>query len=91
MEKMRDLTAAFYTDLKAFLSDDLDDSEYSRRMLYTGPVYYTICFAEEVPIPVNYYPKNYPIKELKSFFHTLPEHRRKGLISHFMTIEAGRT
>lgn len=86
-EKMQHITNTFYADLNSFLSEDLDAAEYSKRILYSGPVYYNICFANEVPIPESYFPKQYLIKELKLYFHSIPEHRWKDFISYYMNIE----
>lgn len=87
MEKAIDLANAFYADLNNFLSDDIDEMEYSRRIIYTGPVYYKICFANEVPVPETYYPENYPIKQLKIYFQSISESRWKSFISYYMYIE----
>ncbi|MBN2442435.1 MAG: hypothetical protein JXJ04_13860 [Spirochaetales bacterium] len=87
MEEAIRLTNTFYADLNNFLSDDLDEMEYSRRILYIGPVYYNICYAQEVPVPENYYPENYSIKQLKLYFQSIPESRWKDFISYHMHIE----
>jgi hypothetical protein len=87
MGKMLRLTNTFYTDLNNFLTDDLESMEYARRMLYTGPVYYRICYANEVPIPAAYFPPNYPIKKLKVYFQSIPQHRWQDFISYHLHIE----
>jgi hypothetical protein len=87
MNKMLKLINTFYNDLNYFLTDDLDAAEYSRRILYVGPVYYNICFANEVPIPETYYPEGYLIKKLKVYFQSIPEYRWNDFITYYMNIE----
>jgi DNA-binding transcriptional regulator PaaX len=87
MEKAVKLTNTFYFDLKKFLNDELTSAEFSRRLLYAGPVYYNICYANELTVPETYFPKDYHIKELKTFFQRIPQHRWADFISYYLEIE----
>jgi hypothetical protein len=87
IDKTIKIVNAFYNDLIKFLSDDLEAVEYSRRILYVGPVYYNICYANEVPVPETYFPEGYLIKELKVYFKSIPEYRWNDFVTYYMNIE----
>lgn len=87
MDKMVNLTNTFLIDLDNFLNDRLEAAEFSKRLLYAGPVYYNICFANEVPIPAAYFPENYRIKELKHYFQSIPAYRWKDFTAYYLNIE----
>lgn len=87
IDKMAELTNAFLTDLNDFLTEELTAEEYARRILYAGPVYYHICYENEIPIPETYFPENYRMKELKVFFQSIPEDRWTEFIAYYMAIE----
>jgi len=87
MDKTLKLINTFYKDLNNFLTDDLKPDEFSRRLLYVGPVYYNFCFVNEVPIPETYFPKGYLIKELKVYLQSIPEYRWKDFVNYYMNIE----
>lgn len=87
MRKRQQLVNTFYAELNLFLTDDLDTAEFSRRMIYAGPVYYNICFANDIPIPETYFSENYLIKELKQYFNIILEKRWKDFTTYYLNIE----
>ncbi|MCG8569247.1 MAG: hypothetical protein MJB14_03830 [Spirochaetes bacterium] len=87
MEKRQKQINTFYADLNQFLPADLDAVEFSRRLIYAGPVYYNICFANAIPIPENYFSEKFLIKELKQYFNIILEKRGKDFSTYYLNIE----
>lgn len=74
-------------DLKNFISEDLDDIEYTRRVLYFGPLHYKYCFINELPLPNSFYPKEYRIHELKHFYENIPFKRWESIKKYFRDLD----
>ncbi len=74
-------------DLHAFLEESgIDGMEFGRRALYAGPVHYRTCFVEEPPLPADFFPANYPMKELAGYLRTAAEARWIDVIGYYRTL-----
>jgi DNA-binding transcriptional regulator PaaX len=79
----------FKTDLVRFLDPKLDKMEFARRIFYAGPVQHQLCFEDEPPLPVSYFPENYPIDEIVAFFGELIKVHTEALVEYYMALESG--
>lgn len=81
----------FKNDLVQFLDTKLDKTELARRIFYAGPVQHGICFEDEAPLPQSYYPEDYPMAEIITFFEDIIKIHMKDLVAYYMKIEKGES
>jgi DNA-binding transcriptional regulator PaaX len=78
------LLSRFQDDLEAFLGTrGLSDDEFSRRMLYAGPVHFRVTWVEEPPLPSAVLPPSYPLAHLLTLPQTIAARRARSLPAYF--------
>jgi len=77
----------FKHDLEKFLDTKVDRMERARRIFYAGPVQHQMCFEDEPPLPVSYYPDDYPIDDIIGFLEKMIREHTSDLIHYYMEIE----